>query len=53
MPFCLYGDRSLIGSSCALCDPAVGLLEAAIMRIDLNADVGESFGAYTIGDDAE
>src|SRR6266566_991573 len=22
------------------------------MRIDLNADVGESFGAYTIGDDA-
>ena len=23
------------------------------MRIDLNADVGESFGAYTIGADAE
>ena len=22
------------------------------MRIDLNADVGESFGAYTIGEDA-
>jgi 5-oxoprolinase (ATP-hydrolysing) subunit A len=25
---------------------------AAIMRIDLNADVGESFGAYSIGQDA-
>ena len=23
------------------------------MRIDLNADLGESFGAYTIGADAE
>jgi len=23
------------------------------MRIDINADVGESFGAYTIGDDAK
>src|SRR4249919_3601386 len=24
----------------------------AIMRIDINSDVGESFGAYTIGHDA-
>ena len=29
------------------------IAESFFVRIDLNADVGESFGAYTIGNDAE
>src|ERR1700732_3047175 len=38
--FAVYGDILCI--LCDFCD----------MRIDINADVGESFGAYALGDDA-
>src|SRR3954465_15322049 len=39
MPFCLYNPRVMRGA------------RAGRPRVDLNADVGESFGAYTIGVD--
>jgi 5-oxoprolinase (ATP-hydrolysing) subunit A len=39
VPFCLYGF------------PRVDVGAPSLMRVDLNADVGESFGAYAIGHD--
>jgi UPF0271 protein len=41
MPFCSYGILCVL---CDLCD--------LVTRIDINADIGESFGAYSLGDDA-
>ena len=59
MPFCLYppsllrasrfaeaGSKALASFGEARCGKLV-----AVTRVDLNADVGESFGAYSIGDD--
>jgi UPF0271 protein len=62
MPFCLYrsrirnrcaakhkGHKAILGFSLV---SSVSVVSLVFMRIDLNADVGESFGAYTIGHDA-
>src|ERR1700680_3057969 len=49
MPFCfvsLVFFVSLVSFGCILC------VLCDHMRIDINADVGESFGAYALGDDA-
>src|SRR5438034_3097479 len=43
--------RSYISANDGLGFPDVIGLSLATMRIDLNSDVGESFGAYTIGHD--
>src|ERR1700680_3459339 len=48
MPFCfvsLVFFVSLVSFGCILC------VLCDHMRIDINADVGESFGAYSLGDD--
>lgn len=49
---CQAGGHRTCGALLFCTIRAATLVAPPAMRIDLNADVGESFGAYTMGDDA-